>query len=380
MEQLRSFMESKFGLAPALAGTILGVILGLVIGWGIWPVQWVDAGPEHLRSDFQSDWVRFSVDDYQKTGDSELLAKRIGRFGEDSEAVFAAAGEGLDADMKGQLDSAVANVNSTLESAGAMAEDAVEGAAAAGEGMLNRLRLPLFICGLLTFLGLLGLGAWFLITSNRRRGSRRSVSMPDIFPDDNETEAFEADIAADPGFDLPDAPITDVASDAYTAPLGGDVASLPVGAAGQDVKQFMTTYMLGDDLYDDSFTIDDATGDFLGECGVGISETVGVGEPKKVSAFEVWLFDKNDIRTVTKVVMSEHAYLDEGLKSKLSAKGEPVLAQPGETIMLETATLQIAARIVEMDYGAGPLPDNSYFDRMTVELSAWKKDGGDPVA
>ncbi len=379
MEQLRSFMESKFGLAPAMAGTVLGLILGLVIGWGIWPVQWIDAGPEHLRSDFQSDWVRFSVEDYQKTGDNEMLAKRIGRFGEDSEAVFAAAGEGLSADMQGQLDNAVANVNTTLESAGAMAEGAVEGAAEAGQGMLDRLRLPLFLCGALVFLGLLAVGGWFLMTTNRRRGSRRSVSMPDIFPDDNDTESFEADIASS-DFELPDSPIADIVSETYTEPIGGGVDPLPTAAAGQDVKQFMTTYMLGDDLYDDSFTIDDATGDFLGECGVGISETVGVGEPKKVSAFEVWLFDKNDIRTVTKVVMSEHAYLDEGLKSKLSAKGEPVLAQPGETIMLETATLQIAARIVEMDYGAGPLPDNSYFDRMTVELSAWKKEGGDPVA
>jgi hypothetical protein len=39
------------------------------------------------------------------------------------------------------------------------------------------------------------------------------------------------------------------------------------------VVQFMTTYMLGDDLYDDSFSIDAPTGEFLGECGVGISET-----------------------------------------------------------------------------------------------------------
>jgi hypothetical protein len=44
-----------------------------------------------------------------------------------------------------------------------------------------------------------------------------------------------------------------------------------------------------------------------GECGVGISETIGVGDPKKVTAFEVWLFDKNDIQTVTKVLMSAHA-------------------------------------------------------------------------
>ena len=35
---------------------------------------------------------------------------------------------------------------------------------------------------------------------------------------------------------------------------------------------------------------------------------------------EVWLFDKNDIRTVTKVLRSEHAYRDEALKSNLRSR------------------------------------------------------------
>ena len=63
-------------------------------------------------------------------------------------------------------------------------------------------------------------------------------------------------------------------------------------------------------MFDDSFSVDSPSGEFLGECGVGISETIGVGDPNKVSAFEVWLFDKNDIQKVTKVLMSAHAFLD----------------------------------------------------------------------
>ena len=80
--------------------------------------------------------------------------------------------------------------------------------------------------------------------------------------------------------------------------------------AAPPVAQYVTTYVIGDDLFDDSFSIDSPSGEFLGECGVGISETIGVGDPKKVTAFEVWMFDKNDIRTVTKVIMSEHAFRD----------------------------------------------------------------------
>jgi hypothetical protein len=137
----------------------------------------------------------------------------------------------------------------------------------------------------------------------------------------------------------------------------------------------MTTYMLGDDLYDDSFSIDAPTGEFLGECGVGISETIGVGDPKKVTAVEVWLFDKNDIQTVTKVLMSTHAFNDPNIRQRLLAKGEPQVVEPGKRILLETASLQMEARIVDASYGGGALPNNSYFDRLTLELAVWPKAG-----
>jgi hypothetical protein len=139
------------------------------------------------------------------------------------------------------------------------------------------------------------------------------------------------------------------------------------------MAQFMASYRLGDDLFDDSFSIDSPSGEFLGECGVGISETVGVGDPKKVSAFEVWLFDKNDIQTVTKVLMSAHAFLDETTRSRLAAKGEPILAEPGSESVLETQTLRLVARVVDMGYGEGALPDHSFFDRMVLELAVSPK-------
>jgi hypothetical protein len=139
------------------------------------------------------------------------------------------------------------------------------------------------------------------------------------------------------------------------------------------IVQYLTTYTLGNDLYDDSFSIDSPSGEFLGECGVGISETIGVGDPKKVTAFEVWLFDKNDIQTVTKVLMSQHAFNDPTINQRLASKGEPVLSEPGKRVVLETATLQLEASVVNMNYGQGALPQNSFFDQMTLRLDVWQK-------
>jgi hypothetical protein len=139
------------------------------------------------------------------------------------------------------------------------------------------------------------------------------------------------------------------------------------------LSQFMTTYRQNDDLYDDSFSIDSINGEFLGECGVGIAETIGVGEPKKVTALEVWLFDKNDIQTVTKVLMSEHANDDPAIRQRLLSKGEPVVVEPGMRFVMETASLQLEAKVVDMVYARGPLPENSYFSRLTLEISVWAK-------
>jgi len=42
-----------------------------------------------------------------------------------------------------------------------------------------------------------------------------------------------------------------------------------------------------------------SSGEYLGEWASD-SETIGASEPDQVTAFEVWLFDKSDIRTVTR--------------------------------------------------------------------------------
>jgi hypothetical protein len=141
------------------------------------------------------------------------------------------------------------------------------------------------------------------------------------------------------------------------------------------ITQTMTTYVLGDDLYDESFSIDTQAGEFMGEYGVGVSEAIGVGEPKKVTALEIWLFDKNDIKTATKVLMSKHAYNDPSIRARLEPKGELVVVEPQAQVLLETATLQLLATVVDLEYGHSALPADSYFERITLELAIWPRQG-----
>lgn len=145
---------------------------------------------------------------------------------------------------------------------------------------------------------------------------------------------------------------------------------------GTPIMQRVSTYQIGFGEYDDSFSVEDAGGKFYGECGASISENFGVGEPRKVTAIEVWLFDKEDfVRTFTKVFVSDHAFNDPALRARLELKGDLVLAANGAIAMLETNSLRLQARIVDLKYGDGPQPPNSYFERMSIELATWRKDG-----
>jgi hypothetical protein len=325
-------------LVAGIAGLVIGTFFGLVVlGWGPLKVQYYDAAPEHLRADLQEDYVRMAIDSYALTGDFMQARQRWEELGEEAEQVLAT----VQANPGQQAPEAIAAFQSVVLVGAvpgvAITPPVTEELEPETEGSLVRTILPI-MCAF-TFLLAGGLVAAFLLKGRSSRGS--GVSTP----------AMQAQQA------VREAEWTDYSAIGDEAPMA----------------QFMASYRLGDDLFDDSFSIDSPAGEFLGECGVGISETIGVGDPKRVTAFEVWLFDKNDIQTVTKVLMSPHAFQEEMIRQRLAAKGEPVLGAPGTQIVLETATLQLEARVIDISYGEGALPAESFFDNLILELAIWQK-------
>jgi len=348
-----------------IVGVVIGILLGLLVGWGIWPVQWTDLAPYHMRADLREDYLRMAIFTTSMTGDTSIAQKawsELETTADDTlDAVRANTGyltpeqityfEGL-VGMEG----AQPLVPTGDVAVGVTATPAVEEEEPSSGP--NWLLLGGFCIVLLVGAAI---AVYFFVIRPRKLGEAQQEDLKSIVRERMEESAAGMNYS---GEEL-----------GYTKPISG---FSPADEEEQQlpVAQFMTTYMMGDDLYDDSFSIDAPTGEFLGECGVGISDTVGVGEPKRVSAFEVWLFDKNDIQTVTKVVMSEHVYEDNKTRMRLESKGEPILAEPGKVILLETATLQLEARIVDMEYGVGAAPDQSFFQRVTLELSIWSKERG----
>jgi hypothetical protein len=326
-----------------VAALVLGLILGLAWGWGIMPVEWVDAPVNLLRPDLQEEYLRMSIDSLRVNGDETLALKRFGELGLKAQPVFEAikANPGkIDPNFLVQYEKMLIAKN-VISKAGSVATPASATPPAAA-GSSNLFVTVAIVFGALLAAGVvLGTG-YFVLRGGGRRGTRATHQ---------------------------NTPAQQAAEFVRTAEKVDYVAR----GETPPVAQYVTTYVIGDDLFDDSFSIDSPSGEFLGECGVGISETIGVGDPKRVTAFEVWMFDKNDIQTVTKVMMSPHAFKDPGFRSKLEAKGELIAIEPQKQIVLETQTLQMIATVSDMQFGQGTLPDGSYFDRVTLELAIWNK-------
>ncbi len=336
METVKEYLKRP--IITAVLGAILGLALGLAIGWGLWPVKYYDAAAAHLRADLQDQWVLMTVSDYRLNPNTALADSRLKELADQKDAAIGRvrAAKAGDADFIASLD----NMQKALGEAAAAPvvpeapQDATKAATTTESGKKagpNLTVLLVLMCLLTLVVG--GVVAYLLLF--RGKGAAGT-------PAARKERAQPAPIEPDADGNVP-------------------------------VVNYLSSYTLGSDLYDDSFSIDSASGEFLGECGVGISETIGVGDPKKVTAFEVWLFDKNDIQTVTKVLMSDHAFNDPVIKQRLASKGEPVPAEPGKRISLETATLRLEARVVTMSYGSGALPENSFFDQVTLELQVFTK-------
>ena len=51
------------------------------------------------------------------------------------------------------------------------------------------------------------------------------------------------------------------------------------------------------------------------------------------------------------------------------------MLEPQGQVILETAALQLLVTVNDLEYGVGAMPQDSYFDRVTLELAIWPKEG-----
>ena len=340
--QLQTILDFlKRPIVMAVLAVILGFALGLGWGWGVDPVKFVDSTPAYMRADLQEDYLRMAIDSLTVNADVNAAIRRWQELSPNGPALLAK----ITANPNGLNPQAIAAFTQIAvqypQTGAVTAPPTGTTTVPAASSPMTPWKWVLSIIGILVVAFAVVAGFLFL----RGLLAKRGGGEPTIIMKANEISR------------------------------NAEKTNFENMGLAPPITQTMTTYILGDDLFDESFSIDTGGGEFLGEYGVGISETIGVGDPKKVTALEIWLFDKNDIKTATKVLMSEHAYNDPNTRARLEPKGELVVVKAGEQVLLETATLQLLATIVDMDYGTGAMPQKSYFERITLELAIWPRAG-----
>ncbi len=406
---------------PIIALSILvGIGVGLFMGWRVWPVTWYDTDPSDMRLQHRFSWVIMASDSLAVTGDVDVARQRLS----------ALIDEQTDWQWVANLiEQAAVNRDRAEDTAGALRlrrmaqsldlpqptgeEVAVRPPASViPPGMSNGLLIAGSILAL--FIGLV-LIIWLAVTIisgsmataqsppyHATRGPGYSATTPranepvaeDRFEEQRHAPPPFPPQQAPPASSSPAAPQVihaveeDEAEYAWEAldqqedrPTVSPVATSPSRPTpllpDNAVVRFEAEYQYGDDDLDVSYSIESSDGEFLGECGLSVADILEVDEGgQQIDAFEVWLFDKGDIRTVSKVIVSDLVLDDDELRQRLEEKGELIVARPGAVIELETLSLRLEARIIDYRYRAdADLPD-AVFEFLQVELTVFEPEDG----
>jgi hypothetical protein len=321
---------------------LLGLILGFIWAYGISPVVYTAAEPVNLGESWKQEYVKQVAWQLAASGDMENAKRQLSYLGDADKVLQDTVNANQnDPNLKPKLDQLA-----TLAVANQVELAKIK------PGLFNSNYTP-FLC-----VALMALAVGGLVVLNTL------VPVGTLFSR-QQTGASTAGVVS--GQEAERRKVVEAAKAQKT-----DFAATAPDR-GKPIAQFMSSYLLNDDFFDDSFPIETESSEFLGETGAGIAAALGSGTPKKVTAVEAWVFDKNDIKTVTKVLMSDYAYNNDGLRAQLAAKGEAVLLKPGLVTTIETTTLTIQVRVVNLQYESGAEGDSTFFKQLTLEIAAWPK-------
>jgi hypothetical protein len=74
-----------------LVAFVIGLLIGwMLLGWVLFPVEWTDATPAHLRADLQEDYLRMAIDSYAVNRNVALAQARYLALGEYGPEVLSA--------------------------------------------------------------------------------------------------------------------------------------------------------------------------------------------------------------------------------------------------------------------------------------------------
>jgi len=134
-------------------------------------------------------------------------------------------------------------------------------------------------------------------------------------------------------------------------------SSRPAGASAATVSEkligtFQAVYDHGNEQFEESFELSTSEG-FLGDCGVTVAERLNVASPAPVVALIVWVFDREDLNSANKVLLSPLAfYGNKAVRDKLAKQyGQQALVEVKEgTFEIKTSSLRTEVEVRNLQF------------------------------
>ncbi len=137
------------------------------------------------------------------------------------------------------------------------------------------------------------------------------------------------------------------------------------------VGEYEGHYEMGAADYDEAFDIFDASGAYIGQCGIELVDPVGKMHDQ-AAALQVWLWDTNDPDTKVKVLMSEGAYRDTAMRDQLAGDHEVMPVRQGTEFELRSYNLLLKGIVDKVEY-AEQEPVGGIFSEMQTRLAVYLK-------
>jgi hypothetical protein len=154
------------------------------------------------------------------------------------------------------------------------------------------------------------------------------------------------------------------------APAAAASAATAAGAMTK-VGEWQAQYELGASDYDEAFDIFDMNGAYIGQCGLELVDPVGRAHDQ-AAALQVWLWDTNDPDTKVKVLMSEGAYRDTGMRDQLAGEHEVMPIRVGTEFELRSYNLLLKGVVDRIGY-AEQEPVGAIFSELQARMAVYLK-------
>jgi len=158
------------------------------------------------------------------------------------------------------------------------------------------------------------------------------------------------------------------------AAAGPGFASAPA-VSEKLVGTFQAVYDHGDEQFEESFDLSAPEG-FLGDCGVTIAERLSVASPSPVVALLIWVFDREDLNSANKLLLSPLAfYGNRVVRDKLANQyGQHALVEAKEgTFEIKTSALRTEIDVRNLRFEALENIPGGYFQHVELTFRVYRK-------